>query len=249
MKNLLTITDAKAARGADRVPPIVSAGKGDHLYIEQIKALRAKFEYKIDMLKVKAIAVTSSIAGEGKTTTCAQLAINLVMAGRKKVLLIDADMRKSDLARGLSLVTLPGLSEFLSGAASLKEIFRSTYLPGLFVIPAGPRIDEPAELLSGDRFRTLLNEFRNQFDVILLDTPPVIPVADTLSLRDQVDGFVFMYRAEFTPHPMMRQAVDEIGEDKIIGVVMNGVTPQNERYYQRYYGKYYRSSKKDESRA
>jgi capsular exopolysaccharide synthesis family protein len=248
MKNLISIHEGKSTVKLEKYPPIISAGKSDPLYLEQVKAFRAKFEYSIDKQKIKVVAVTSSIAGEGKTTSCAQLAINLVMAGRKKVLLIDADMRKSDLSKGFSLPTTPGLSEYLTGKAVLKEIVRTTFLPGLFVIPAGTRVNESSDLLAGDKFRAVLNEFRGPFDVILLDTPPVLPVADTLSLRDQVDGFVFLYRAEFTPHPMMRQAVEEVGEEKIFGVVLNGVASQNQKYYQKYYGKYYHQRGQDASR-
>jgi Mrp family chromosome partitioning ATPase len=96
--------------------------------------------------------------------------------------------------------------------------------------------------LSGEKFRAFLGDVRSHFDVILLDTPPILPVADTLGLRDQVDGFLFLYRVGHTPHPMMRQAVEEVGEEKILGVVLNGVAPRKQRYYQRYYGKYYQKT-------
>jgi len=238
MRNLMFKQEENTARG-EGSPPLVKLTKEDPLYYEQVKALRAKFEYKVDLLKIKTVAITSSIAGEGKTTSCAQLAMNLVKAGRKKVLLIDADMRKSELARGMNIPQLPGLSEFLSGSVVLKDIMRNSFLPGLYVIPAGARLHEPAHLLSGEKFRTFLGEARGHFDVILLDTPPVLPVADTLSLRDQVDGFLFLYRVGFTPHAMLRQAAEEIGQEKIIGVVLNGVAPQSSKYYARYYGKYY----------
>jgi len=223
----------------DGSPPIVRVGKRDPIYLEQIKAMGAKFEYKIDMLKIKVVAVTSAVAGEGKTTSCAQLAMNLVMAGRKKVLLIDADLRKSDLAKGMNLPAVPGLSEFLRGSAATKDIVRNSFLPGLYIIPAGTRVDEPANLLAGEKFRAFLGEVRGHFDIILLDTPPILPVADTLSLRDQVDGFLFLYRAGFTPYTLMRQAAEEVGEEKVLGVVLNGVTQQKQKYYSRYYGKYY----------
>ena len=238
MKNVISVRNEKMKREAGP-PPIARTGNEDPIYLNQIKALGAKFEYKIDMLKIKVVAVTSAIAGEGKTTTCVQLASQLVMAGRKKVLLIDADMRKSDLARGMNVSRLPGLSEFLNGRVALNDILQNSFLPGLYIIAAGRRVEEGAELLAGERFRTFLGEIRSHFDIILLDSPPILPVADTLSLRDQVDGFLFLYRAGLTPHPMLRQAVEEIGEEKILGVVLNGVKPQPQKYYQRYYGKYY----------
>ncbi|PWB62347.1 MAG: protein tyrosine kinase [Deltaproteobacteria bacterium] len=226
-------------RREDGSPPIVRAGKQDPIYLEQIKAMGAKFEYKIELLKMKVVAVTSAVAGEGKTTSCAQLAMNLVMAGRKKVLLIDADLRKSDLARGMNLPAVPGLSEFLHGTVAVKDIVRNSFLPGLYIIPAGTRVEEPANLLAGEKFRAFLGEVRGHFDIVLLDTPPILPVADTLSLRDQVDAFLFLYRAGFTPFPLMRQAAEEVGEEKVLGVILNGVAPQKQKYYSRYYGKYY----------
>ncbi len=222
----------------------------DPFFIEQVKAMRAKFEYRIDMHNVKVVAVTSAIAGEGKTLSSTHLAINLATAGRKKILLVDVDLRKSDLARRLNISPLPGLSEYLSGSAvSMKDIVRNSFWPGLYVIPGGMRIKTPADLLTGPKFRAFLEGVRGQFDLVLLDTPPILPVSDTLSLRDQVDGFVFLFRTNFTPHTMLRQAVEEVGEEKIIGVVLNGVETRSQRYYQKYYGRYYQKIKKEETTA
>ena len=215
-------------------------GNEDQVFTEQFRALRAKFEYRADVLKCKVVAVTSAIAGEGKTVSAAHLATNLVSAGRKKVLLVDADLRKSELARGLKISPLPGLSEYLAGSVTLKDILRKTFAPGLYVIPGGMRVADPGDLLAGEKFRSFLKEVRDHFDFIILDTPPILPVSDTLSIRELMDGFVFIYRAGFTPHPMFRQAIEEIGDRNILGVVLNGVEPQSQKYYQRYYGKYYR---------
>jgi Mrp family chromosome partitioning ATPase len=80
---------------------------------------------------------------------------------------------------------------------------------------------------------------RDKFDLILLDTPPVLPVADTMSIKDQVDAFIFIFRMGFTPYVMLRQVIEDMGKEKIIGVVLNRVEPQSQKYYKRYYGKYY----------
>lgn len=221
-------------------------GEGDSLYMEQFKALRAKIEYRVDMHNRKVVAITSAIAGEGKTVSCVNLAKNLASSGRKKVLLIDIDLRKSDLASAMELEPIPGLSELLAGTVEIKDVVHNSKIAGLRVIPAGSRVPAPADLIAGGKFRSLLKQLRDHFDVILLDTPPVIPVADTINLRDQVDGFLFVYRTGFTPHPMFRQAVEELGENQVLGVILNGVEPQTDRYYQRYYGKYYRKGSKSE---
>ena len=107
------------------------------------------------------------------------------------------------------------------------------------MIPSGKRVSNPWGLLSGEKFRIFLQELRDQYDVILLDTAPMLPVSDTLVLRDLVDGIVLVHRLGYTPHNLFRQALEDIGEKKLLGVLLNGVEPQSERYYQRYYGKYY----------
>jgi capsular exopolysaccharide synthesis family protein len=210
------------------------------IFLEQFKALRAKFEYQVDMHKYKVVAVTSAIAEEGKTLTSANLAANLASVGRKKVLLVDTDMRKSDIARIFDASPKPGLKEFLTGSVPLDEIILSSNsVGGLSLISGGEKGTMPPDLLAGETFRSFLQEMRNKFDVVLLDTPPILPVADTMSLRDQVDGFILIFRIGLTPYVMLQQALEEIDKNKIIGVVLNGVEMQKYKYYQRYYGEYY----------
>jgi len=210
------------------------------LFLEQFKALRAKIDDSFEREGHRTLAVTSAIAEEGKTVTCVNLAMNIASTGRKKVLLVDTDMHKSDIARGMNLEPAPGLSEYLSGKANVKEILRNSLVPGLHAIPAGSGSSSAADMLAGEQFRSFLKSTRETFDVILLDTPPVLPVADTLSLRDLVDRFLLVYRAGFTPYPLLRQVIEEIGEEKILGVVINRVKPMKDKYYKQYYGKYYR---------
>jgi len=209
------------------------------LFHEQFRALRAKVNDYLEKKGGRTIAITSAIAEEGKTVTCVNLAMNIASTGRKKVLLVDTDMRKSNLAQGMGLEPSPGLSEYLAGNAKVKEILRNSLVPGLHVIPAGAEYHSSADLLAGEQFRSFLKSAREAFDVILMDTPPVLPVADTLSLRDQVDRFLLVYRAAFTPYPLLQQVIGEIGEQKILGVVINRVKPMAKKYYNKYYGNYY----------
>jgi len=209
-------------------------------FLEQFKALRAKFEYKLDMLQYKVVAVTSAIAAEGKTLTSANLAANLASVGRKKVLLVDTDLRKSDIAQRFNTPPKPGLKEFLDGSVSLDTIILSSNsVRGLHLVPGGEKGTAPMDLLAGKTFRSFLQEMRGKFDVVILDTPPILPVADTMNLRDQVDGFLMVFRIGFTPYVMLQQALEEIGKTNIMGVVLNGVELQKYKYYQRYYGEYY----------
>ncbi len=214
--------------------------EGAPLFIEQFKALRAKIDDYVAREGIRALACTSAVADEGKTVACVNLALNIAVSGRKKVLLVDADMRKSDIGRAMSLKSIPGLSEFLSGSAKFTEVVRNSQIPGLHVIPAGAEPPSASDLLDGTAFRQFVKSAKDHFDLVLLDTPPVLAVADALALREQVDRFIVVFRAKYTPFPMLKQVVAELGEEKILGVVINRVAPLSDQYYQRYYGRYYR---------
>lgn len=236
-------SDASAA-----FPIIQAAGAGDTIFTEQFKVLRAKLEHRIETSRqaggnpLKVLAVTSAVSGEGKTLVSLNLAVSFALAGRWQVALVDIDMRKSDLKRILRLTDGPGLRDHLGGQASLGEISMNSLHPNLRIIPAGERDDSAGELLAGERFRTFLASLREAYDIILLDTPPILPVADSLSLRNLIDGYLIVARLGHVHVSMLRQAFEEIGEKHIVGVVLNGAEIQSHKYYQRYYGKYYKKA-------
>jgi len=225
-----------------------TAGEEDPIFVEQFKAFRSKLEYRLDLLAWKVIGVTSSIAGEGKTLTCAKVAISLARTKRKAVLLVDADIRKADLSKGLRTPVHPGLTEYLLGGAGISNIIRKSSVPGLDTISSGTLVASPSDLLAGNGFRNFVEEARKRYDLVLLDTPPILPVAETMSMRECLDCFIFIYRMGHTPLEMFQQATEEIGEKKILGVVLNGVEQKSDRYYGKYYGHYYTSLKNKEVR-
>jgi capsular exopolysaccharide synthesis family protein len=224
---------------AHRPVDLFAVGKEDPLFHEKFKGLRATVEQKADLHGMRLLGITSSIAGEGKTVTCVQLGRSLALTGRKKVLLVDVDVRKADLTHGMGARRSPGLTECLLGGAPLQQILRSTQIPNLFLVPSGIEVNSPADLLAGDKFQTFLKEIRASYDMVLLDTPPVLPVADTPTIRDLTDGFLVVYRAGFTPYTMLRQAMEELGEKHVLGAVLNGVEVASDSYYRKYYGAYY----------
>ncbi len=214
----------------------------DPFYNEMIRGLRAKVEHRIEMAGIRALGVTSAVAGEGKTKTALHLAINMASTGRKKVLLMDLDLRKSDIAKELRIPAVPGLGEYLSGSISREEIIRITSIRGLYLLPGGKPLHSPVDMIAGEKFRTYLTELREHFDLLILDTPPILPVPDAITISEQLDAFLMVYRLGFTPHKLLQQAVDELGAEKILGVVLNGDEKKSDRYYSRYYGSYYKSS-------
>src|SRR4030065_2546042 len=152
--------------------PGASLPKNTPLFLEQFKALRAKIDDLLDKEVCKTLAVTSSIAEEGKTITCINLAMNMAYTGRRKVLLVDTDMRKSDIARGMNLNLIPGLSEFLSGAVKITAVIKNSKVPGLYAIPSGSCPPSPADVLAGESFRQFIQSSREHFYLVLLETPP-----------------------------------------------------------------------------
>jgi len=227
---------------------ILEVGKDDHLFQEKFKGLRALVEQKVDLHQVKILGITSSVAGEGKTITCVNLGRSLASTGRKKILVVDGDIRKGDLTHGMGAHRTPGLTEYLHAGVSLQQIIRETVVPNLSLVTSGIEVNSPADLLAGDNFKSFLQEIRERFDAILLDTPPVLPVADTPTIRDLIDGYLVVYRAGSTPYTMLRQAIEELGEKYVLGAVINGVETQSDWYYQKYYGDYYHQKRvKEES--
>lgn len=214
----------------------------DPYYRERIKALRAKLESWVEGERHRVLGVTSSVAGEGKTLLAANLALQFAANGRRKVLLVDTDLRKACVSEYFKLAVSPGLCEALAEQrpVAVETVFRNSRHPNLAIVPSGTLAEDPAGLLAGSRFRAFLEFARKRFDVTILDTAPVLPVADTLGLRDQASGFLFVFRVGFTPQKVLRQALDEIGEKNVLGVVLNGVDQQSRRYYEKYYGSYYR---------
>jgi Mrp family chromosome partitioning ATPase len=96
-------------------------------------------------------------------------------------------------------------------------------------------------MLAGEKFRSFLRDLRGNFDLVIIDTPPVLPVPDALTISEQVDAFIMLFRLKHTPHHLFRQALEELGERKIMGVVLNGEEKKSDKYYSKYYGKYYKS--------
>ena len=243
--------------GREDMPLLISIGEKDPFFFEQIKALRAQFQSKIDKNQYKVVAITSAIPGEGKTLVSANLAANLATIGKRKVLLIDADLRKCGLTDNMEIKQSPGLTEFLTETIRTEDIIHNSKVPGLYVIPSGMPLPDPTLLLAGEKFRSLVdvisfkippkNSYSNldssEQTFVIIDTPPVLPVADTITLRDQVDGFVFVYRAGFTPHYMLKKAIEDIGVEKIFGVIINGVESQKDYYYRKYYREYHKIKK------
>lgn len=212
------------------------------IYAESIRSARTGVLLSGIDLPRRTLIVTSSVPGEGKTT----FSINLALAHShtKKTLLIDADMRRPAISKGLQVAPgAKGLSNFVSGTATLQECLVPIEDSDLVLMPAGAVPPNPLELLLSQRFKDTLHELEQHFDVIVIDSPPVELVSDAMVLATMSQGVIYVARAESTPHQVARKGIQRIKRagGQIIGVVLNQFDVHKaEKYYGDYsgYGKY-----------
>ena len=188
------------------------------------------------------VAVTSPAAGDGKTVTAINLAGAFAQNPELKVLLVDVDLRRgSEVLReyfGLPTNIRPGLTDILTKPESVVDpILHTRDYPNLSILPRGRLSTNPYELLASRQFGEFIRRARESYHYVILDTPPVMPVPDNTVIADWVDGFVMVVTANRTPRDVVAESLRAIGQDKMIGLVLNQCDPLPERYYQ-YYGVY-----------
>ncbi|MBF8808323.1 MAG: CpsD/CapB family tyrosine-protein kinase [Enterococcus lacertideformus] len=183
--------------------------------------------------QAKTLVVTSSGAGEGKSTTAANLAVVVAQSGQQ-VLLVDADMRKPVLSKIFQLSGTHGLSNLLSSLeSSLGEELQQTTIKGLNILPSGPIPPNPSELLSSQRMTQLMQEVSQLYDMVIFDLPPVVAVTDAQILASKADGTLLVVRERNSRKEALTKAKEllEIAQAKILGVVYNGVEKSKENNY------------------
>jgi capsular exopolysaccharide synthesis family protein len=200
---------------------------------DAFRRLRTSVTIAADEANAKVIAVTSSVAGEGKSTVAANLAVTLEQSGRR-VLLISADLRRPAVENMLEVPTKPGLVEVLSREVPLEETLHS--VGRLTVLPAGRHHNSATDLLQAPTMRTILEQARTSYDVTVIDTPPVLAVADVLGLASMVDGLILVVAVAETSEAQVADAADQLRASggTLLGVVLNrsgGTAPQ---YYDQY---------------
>jgi len=205
---------------------------------ESYRALRSTIGFAGIDTPLKRLLVTSSSKGEGKSVTSANLATAMAMDG-KRVILVDADLRRPNVHRLFQLSASPGLSEVLVGMRTLDEAIQSTDLENLRVVCAGPIPPNPAELLNSRAFDAFLEQLDERADVVILDSPPCIPVTDPLIIASRVDGVILVLQVGQTRKAAVKHAQELLGRARarLIGLVFNRVHQGKSGYY--YYYNYY----------
>jgi capsular exopolysaccharide synthesis family protein len=205
-----------------RLNPVLVAGLAPKsLAAEQYRQLRTRLAHAEGASNLRTVLITSPQKGEGKSVTSANLALTMAQELQRRVIIVEADLRKPSLQHLFGLPPGPGLSEYLSGAAELKDVMQ--FLPdhNLTVIHAGGAPANPAELLGSTAMRRLLDQLRTRFDRVILDTPPVLPLADVAVLAPLVDGTLLVVRAGVTPKPAIENALRAFDSSRLLGVVLN----------------------------
>ena len=210
---------------------------------EAYRVLRTNLIFSSAETKGRALVITSANPGEGKTTTVANLASSLALNGAK-VLAVDADLRRPTMHQHFGIPKTPGLSDLIVGKCQASEAIHTTRFKGLQVLPCGYVPPNPAELLGSAAMKQVVDALRSHYDWVLIDTPPILAMADTPVLCPLVEGVILVIGAEVSGRPAIQRAVDQIlgVGGKVVGVVLNKVDlERNSYYYGQYYGEYYRS--------
>lgn len=207
---------------------------------EAFKELRTNVMFSMPGTGCKCVGVTSPTPGDGKSTTAANLAISLAQIG-KRVILIDCDMRLPTVSDSFRIQAVPGLSDFLSGQAPVEACVRQVERYHLSIMPAGNIPPDPTGLLEDVQMERLINAFRNVYDYVVVDLPPVTAVPDASILSKYIDGFLLVIRNRQTRHRYVAEMIRQLRltNSKIIGFTSVGGDLSAKKYYKHRYSQGY----------
>lgn len=199
-------------------------GNAEFFTVEAYKIARTNIALSVIKTGCKKIAFTSSVSGEGKTTTSCNIAAAFSKHINCKTLLIDCDLRKPTVAKFFNIKNTPGLTNYLGGMNSLEEIIQIVPNTNLSVICAGIVPPNPSELLSSVEFEKLIDELSEKYDYIIFDTPPVNIVIDAIPVIEKTDGVVVVTYEEHSNYVELDKAIETLNRCnvKILGFVLNG---------------------------
>lgn len=202
---------------------------------EQYRNIRTNIEFASVDKKIRSLIVTSANSSEGKTTTAANIAVVFAQQG-KKVLLVDADLRKPTLHQMLQVENVFGLTSVLTRSKTLETCVKKTQIGSLDFLPCGPIPPNPAELLGASSMKELLSEAYGMYDFVIFDTSPILPVTDAQIMANQCDASVLVIRSGSTEKEAAlkaKQALDS-AKGKLLGIILNDKEQNGSDYY--YYG-------------
>jgi protein-tyrosine kinase len=214
---------------------LVSVSDEHGLAAEKVRVLATKLRHISARRPLKRLLVTSSMKGEGKSIISANLAITLAKNSQARVLLFDGDLRQPTLHSKLGCTFHKTLADWWTEDIPVQQlVYKENTLP-LWFIPAGQFASQPLEVLQSSRLTELLNRLNNLFDWIVIDSPPMIPLADSRVWAGVSDGIMMVVREKFTQVQLLNQAIEAIEPKKLLGMVMNDTSVSESRYFPAYY--------------
>ena len=218
---------------------IISYNDPKSVISEQYRAIRTNIEYSNVDQNTKTILVTSSDKNEGKTTTVSNLAVSFANLN-KKVLLIDCDLRNASIHKMFRLNNIYGLTDILAKDRAVDKCIQKTELENLYVLTAGAIPPNPAEILSSEKMKNLIEDLKNIYDYIFIDTPPIGLVTDAGVLSSFIDGVVLVVKSESVEKKYLEETKKKLDavDARILGAILNSYKSEQKDYnYYSYYGK------------
>src|SRR2546425_350311 len=215
---------------------VLHQGAASRAALEAYRGLRTRLMRAQAKTGLKSIVVTSSLPGEGKTLTTMNLGLCYAQLPQQRVLVIDADLRTCGLTSMLDHPSTLGLAEVLAGDVSPDEAIASTNQKNLFVLPAGTVLSSPPELFTGSRWQEFMGRCSELFKLILIDTPPILPLADFELISAACDGVVMVVRAHHGQRETLQKTAGVLDPKKLLGVVFNATDVSRKDYYGYGYG-------------
>lgn len=207
---------------ATRVEPrLVSITSPNSNYCEEYRSLRTHILHKSQRQRLRSIVIASVNPSEGKSVTALNLAWMLAQTDGVKALIIDADLRMPSLVDYIGIETEKGLSHILAGEATLAESVVKLEPAGLHILPGGEARQDVADLISGPKFKEILDEAEGMFDYVLIDAPPLGIFTDATVLINQADGAMLVVRANRTRYGALDRVLEPLPKDRMLGVVLN----------------------------
>jgi capsular exopolysaccharide synthesis family protein len=201
---------------------------------EKFRVLRTRLLHLQDRTELKKLVITSAVPGEGKTTVASNLAISLARHSSQKVILLEGDLRQPALANRFGLPDLRGLREWFEGEESLSRFLYRFEDLRLWFLPGGNPAEDSLRILHSNRFAEAMNRLAGSFDWIVVDAPPLMPLADTHVWAEQADGILLVTRNGKTPKKSLLKGLEGINNAKVLGMVFNDAPHATRDYFHKY---------------
>ena len=220
--------------------PLLEVEDERYTYAEAFRSLRSSLLFMPNQADLKTLIVTSAIPNEGKSTIASNLAVTMAASGAR-VLLVDADLRRGDVAELFGVDGRIGLTNLLRGEAKWKDAVLATKYPTLSVITRGPVTNQSGELLLRPAMLTMLDEFKDSFDLTIFNTAPILATDDTPTLAPNFDGSLMVVRAGFTSAQLTKNALETLYQRQVnvLGIILNAIDTEMPDYHYYRYSKYY----------